>query len=190
VKLVEQHGCALLAVRHLDKAKLGRTLYAGQGSIDFTAPARSVLLAGSAAEDADAHALIHIKSNLAPHGPALAYHLLPAFLWQGPSRLTANDLLAAAAPADEASAEDDKPGVSAPLPAWPTAGSGLFEARRLGGSELPARCFLDRIFGPGRAIVVAVESLVEVPGRTLCFRGPLRLGPKHIAPGCYQQSTS
>jgi hypothetical protein len=107
VKLVEQHGCALLAVRHLNKAKLGRTLYAGQGSIDFTAAARSVLLAGSAAEDADAHALIHIKSNLAPHGPALAYHLLPAFLWQGPSRLTANDLLAAAAPADEASAEDD-----------------------------------------------------------------------------------
>jgi hypothetical protein len=107
VKLVEGHGCALLAVRHLNKAKLGRTLYAGQGSIDFTAAARSVLLAGSAAEDADAHALIHIKSNLAPHGPALAYHLLPAFLWQGPSRLTANDLLAAAAPADEASAEDD-----------------------------------------------------------------------------------
>jgi hypothetical protein len=107
VKLVERHGCALLAVRHLNKAKLGRTLYAGQGSIDFTAAARSVLLAGSAAEDADAHALIHIKSNLAPHGPALAYHLLPAFLWQGPSRLTANDLLAAAAPADEASAEDD-----------------------------------------------------------------------------------
>jgi putative DNA primase/helicase len=107
VKLVEHHGCALLAVRHLNKAKLGRTLYAGQGSIDFTAAARSVLLAGSAAEDADAHALIHIKSNLAPHGPALAYHLLPAFLWEGPSRLTANDLLAAAAPADEASAEDD-----------------------------------------------------------------------------------
>jgi putative DNA primase/helicase len=107
MKLVERHSCALLAVRHLNKAKLGRTLYAGQGSIDFTAAARSVLLAGSAAEDADAHALIHIKSNLAPHGPALAYHLLPAFLWQGPSRLTANDLLAAAAPADEASAEDD-----------------------------------------------------------------------------------
>jgi hypothetical protein len=107
VKLVEKHGCALLAIRHLNKAKLGRTLYAGQGSIDFTAAARSVLLAGSAAEDADAHALIHIKSNLAPHGPALAYHLLPAFLWQGPSRLTANDLLAAAAPADEASAEDE-----------------------------------------------------------------------------------
>jgi hypothetical protein len=107
VKLVERHGCALLAVRHLNKAKLGRTLYAGQGSIDFTAAARSVLLAGSAAEDADAHALIHIKSNLAPHGPALAYHLLPAFLWEGHSRLTANDLLAAAAPADEASAEDD-----------------------------------------------------------------------------------
>jgi hypothetical protein len=105
VKLVERHGCALLAGRHLNKAKLGRTLYAGQGSIDFTAAARSVLLAGSAAEDADA--LIHIKSNLAPHGSALAYHLLPAFLWQGPSRLTANDLLAAAAPADEASAEDD-----------------------------------------------------------------------------------
>src|SRR5262249_12584392 len=50
VKMVEEHRCALLAVRHLNKAKLGRTLYAGQGSIDFTAAARSVLLAGSSAE--------------------------------------------------------------------------------------------------------------------------------------------
>jgi AAA domain len=128
IKLIEQHCCALLAVRHLNKAKQGRTIYAGQGSIDFTAAARSVLLAGSAAEDGTAHALVHIKSNLAPHGPTLGYRLLPAFRWEGTSRLTAGDLLAAAAPADEASAEDE---------------ARAFLRSALGGSEpLPARLVL------------------------------------------------
>jgi hypothetical protein len=107
IRLAERHGCALLAVRHLNKAKLGRAIYAGQGSIDFTAAARSVLLAGSSADDGAAHALVHIKSNLAAQGPTLAYRLAPAFAWEGHSRLTADDLLAAAAPADEASAEEE-----------------------------------------------------------------------------------
>ncbi len=44
-KLASQHGCAILAVRHINKAKGNRAIYAGQGSIDFTAAARSVLLA-------------------------------------------------------------------------------------------------------------------------------------------------
>jgi hypothetical protein len=107
VKLAEQHDCAIVAIRHLNKAKAGRTIYAGQGSIDFTAAARSVLLAGSAADDPAAHALVHIKSNIAAQGAAVAYRLVPAFTWCGATRLTADDLLAASAPADEASAEDD-----------------------------------------------------------------------------------
>jgi hypothetical protein len=129
VKLAERWSCALLAIRHLNKAKLGRTIYAGQGSIDFTAAARSVLLAGSAAEDAGAHALVHLKSNLAPQGPTLGYRLLPAFAWGGTSRLTAGDLLASAAPADEANAEDD---------------ARTFLRTTLGGPEpLPARLVLN-----------------------------------------------
>jgi hypothetical protein len=107
IKLAEQHCCALLAVRHLNKAKIGRAIYAGQGSIDFTAAARSVMLAGSGAENGTGHALVHIKSNLAPQGPTLAYRLTPEFGWEGRSPLTADDLLAAAAPADEASAEEE-----------------------------------------------------------------------------------
>ena len=125
VKLVERHACALLAVRHLNKAKLGRALYAGQGSIDFTAAARSVLLAGSADDEGTAHALLHIKSNLAPHGDGLAYRLLPAFTWQGPSRLTADDLLTAAAPGDEAGAMDDA--------------RAFLRATLAGGEPLPSR---------------------------------------------------
>ena len=51
-KLAETYGCVILAVRHITKSKGGgRAIYAGQGSIDFTATERSVLLAGSSAQD-------------------------------------------------------------------------------------------------------------------------------------------
>jgi putative DNA primase/helicase len=88
--------CAMLAVRHLSKARSGRALHAGLGSVDFTAAARSVLLAGSSPTDPDEHALVHIKSNLAKAAPALGYRLGEngSFEWTGRSSLTAGDLLA------------------------------------------------------------------------------------------------
>jgi putative DNA primase/helicase len=106
--LAERHACALLAVRHLNKAKSGRSIYAGQGSIDFTAAARSVLLAGSAPDDPRQRALVHIKSNLAAPGPTCGFRLeAGAFSWTGPSRLTAADLLAAESRAEDLGAEDE-----------------------------------------------------------------------------------
>jgi hypothetical protein len=74
-RLAERHGCAMLAVRHLRKARGSRSIYAGQGSIDFTAAPRSVLLAGWGAEGEAERALVHIKSNLAGAGPTLAYRI-------------------------------------------------------------------------------------------------------------------
>jgi hypothetical protein len=74
---------------------------------NFTAAARSVLLAGSGTEGGSERALVHIKSNLAAPGPALAYRMNPAFAWSGRSRLTAADLLAAAPGGEEASAEEE-----------------------------------------------------------------------------------
>ena len=104
----ETHGCAILAVRHVNKLKGGRAIYAGQGSIDFTAAARSVLLAGSAPGDASEHALIHIKSNLAASGCGCGYRFDEGrFRWTGESQLRAADLLAAEAPSEELSSRDE-----------------------------------------------------------------------------------
>jgi hypothetical protein len=105
LRLAHQHNLALLVLRHITKARSARSIYAGQGSIDFTGAARSVLLAGSTTEDPNAHALVHIKSNLSPLGPAIAYRLDPTFAWQGPTPLTADDLLAPAAPPEDLNAD-------------------------------------------------------------------------------------
>jgi hypothetical protein len=107
-RLAERHGCAIIAVRHLNKTKAGKSIYAGQGSIDFTASARSVLLAGSSPDDPRQHALVHLKSNLAPCGPACGYRIDDGrFTWTGESSLAAPDLLAADAPFGAANAEEE-----------------------------------------------------------------------------------
>jgi putative DNA primase/helicase len=107
-KMAQAHGCSILAVRHVNKLKGGRAIYAGQGSIDFTAAARSVLLAGSAAGDDAEHAVLHIKANLAAKGPALGYRIEGGrFCWTGESGLTAGDLLAAEPTSEELSAEEE-----------------------------------------------------------------------------------
>jgi hypothetical protein len=68
----------------------------GLGSIDLTAAARSVLLAGWDPDDHSRRAIAHIKSNLAPEGPAVGYTINEqGFLWTGPSDLTAARILAA-----------------------------------------------------------------------------------------------
>lgn len=93
-EMAEEHRCAILAVRHLTKGQAGRSLYRGQGSIDFSAAARSVILAGSAGES-DERAMVQIKNNLAACAPALGYAIAEdgRFLWNGSSGLTAEDLL-------------------------------------------------------------------------------------------------
>ena len=107
-KLAEAYGCAILALRHITKSKGGRAIYAGQGSIDFTAAARSVLLAGSSPQDPDEHALLHIKSNLSALGQPLGYRLGESgFAWTGESRLTAADLLAAETAGEERAAGEE-----------------------------------------------------------------------------------
>ncbi|HEV3459969.1 MAG TPA: AAA family ATPase [Thermoanaerobaculia bacterium] len=107
-RLAERQGCAVLAVRHLNKSRGNRSIYAGQGSIDFTAAARSVLLAGCGGDDAAARALVHIKCNLAALGATLAYTIdEEGFRWAGESPLRASDLLAPEATVDEASTLDE-----------------------------------------------------------------------------------
>jgi hypothetical protein len=97
--IAERCGCALLAVRHLGKARGGgHVLNAGIGSIDFSAAARSVLLVGQDPDVPTKRAIVQIKNNLAPLGPALGYKLEDSqFWWTGTSDLTAGRMLSAIA---------------------------------------------------------------------------------------------
>ena len=91
--LAERHKCAVLVLRHLSKAVATKNIYRGMGSIDFTAAARSVLLAGCDPQDAKRRAIVQIKSSLAPTGAAQGYELKDGFYWMGISELTANQIL-------------------------------------------------------------------------------------------------
>lgn len=107
-KLAEQYNCAVLCIRHLSKASADRALYRGLGSIDFTAAARSVLLAGRDPSDTDRRALVQIKNSLAHEGTALTYAIEDdCFMWCGLSDLTASGLLAADASESDRSALDE-----------------------------------------------------------------------------------
>ena len=140
-RLAERHGCAVLAVRHLNKSRGTRSIYAGQGSIDFTAAARSVLLAGCGADDDAERALVHIKSNLAAVGPTLAYTIdEQGFRWAGASPLRASDLLAPEATGDDLSSLDEARGFlrsllgAGPVPTnevWTAAGQAGIAERTL-----------------------------------------------------------
>lgn len=107
-RLADRHACAVVAVRHLNKSRGSRSIYAGQGSIDFTAAARSVLLAGCGGDGDAERALVHIKSNLAAIGETVAYAIDDkGFRWAGASQLRASDLLAPEASGEDASALDE-----------------------------------------------------------------------------------
>lgn len=106
--LAQLYGCAIVVVRHLSKGKSARAIYRGQGSIDFTAAARSVLLAGSDKNDRKRHALVHIKANLTAPGPSLGYSITGgSFAWTGESTLTAADLLAEESSSEAAGATSE-----------------------------------------------------------------------------------
>jgi 5S rRNA maturation endonuclease (ribonuclease M5) len=99
--VAERQGCAIVAVRHLGKARGGgHALNAGIGSIDFVAAARSVLLVGTDPDQPSQRAIVQTKNNLAPVGEAIGYTLEGGrFLWTGASTLTAGRILSL--PSDE-----------------------------------------------------------------------------------------
>jgi hypothetical protein len=77
-RLAVERGCAVTAVAHLNKGAGGEPLYRVGGSIGFPAAARSVLLLArdpDDSEDGDRRVLAHIKCNLAPLAPSLAYEV-------------------------------------------------------------------------------------------------------------------
>jgi hypothetical protein len=100
-RLAAETGSAILILRHLIKVLARRALYRGTGSIGIAGAARSVLLVGRHPDDPTRRILTHPKSNLAPAGAALAFHIAdtepPTLTWDGPTNLTADDLCRATA---------------------------------------------------------------------------------------------
>jgi hypothetical protein len=93
--LAEAYGCAIVCVRHLTKGASLKPIYRGLGSIDFTAAARSVLLAG---HDPETHerGLLHIKCNVGPLGPPVGFTLDEGrFMWTDGCDLTVERVMAA-----------------------------------------------------------------------------------------------
>ena len=69
-------------------------IYAGAGSIDFTASCRSVLLVGADPEDSTKRAIVQTKNNLAEFANGLGYTITDdGFFWTGDSDLSADRIL-------------------------------------------------------------------------------------------------
>jgi AAA domain len=103
--IADKHKCSIIAVRHLIKASKDKPLYAGIGSIDLTAAARSVLLVGHDPDDPNKRGIVQTKSNLAPFGDAIGYKIEGSnFYWTGKSDLTAEKILSVARDEDERNA--------------------------------------------------------------------------------------
>lgn len=105
-RLAEEHRCCILLVRHLGKARTGRALYQGLGSIDLTGAVRTEMLAGCSPDDPTQRALVQVKSNLAQFGMPLGYTIDGdgSFRWTGESHLTAAAILAPESNGEEAGA--------------------------------------------------------------------------------------
>lgn len=87
--------CAVVVVRHWNKNVGGKATYRGQGSIDFTAAARSVLALGESPDDPSIRILAQSKNSLTAKGVSQCFQLLDdAFTWMGKSELDAESLAA------------------------------------------------------------------------------------------------
>jgi len=105
--LAERHGCAVVAVQHLNKGN-SKALYRGQGSIDFLAACRSMFLVGKNPDDPTEKIICHLKSNLGPEMPSLSFSIEGGlFLWGKESSITADDILAAPVNGEEKSQADE-----------------------------------------------------------------------------------
>jgi hypothetical protein len=98
--LAQRTGCAIVLIRHLNKAGDLKTKYRGGGSIAFTGAARSVLVVEEHPEQPGLRVLARVKGNLAKAVPALGYRITeeplygcPLIVWQGTVHIDADTLL-------------------------------------------------------------------------------------------------
>lgn len=106
VAIATETGCAVVLVRHLNKATGMSAKHRGSGTIAFTGVTRSVLVAGKLKEqtsDGPTHAIARTKGNLSKEPMAIGYRLdsapddpdSPIVTWCGPLDMTADQLVGA-----------------------------------------------------------------------------------------------
>jgi hypothetical protein len=93
-QMAEKYKCAVLIVGHFRKQG-GASQYRGLGSIDIFNAARSVLTVGHTQEGELIRAMVHNKSNLAPHGKSQSFDFDPVsgFVWRGECDVTIEELM-------------------------------------------------------------------------------------------------
>jgi hypothetical protein len=98
--LAQRTGCAIVLIRHLNKAGDLKAKYRGGGSIAFTGAARSVLVVEEHPEQPGLRVLARVKGNLAKAVPAIGYRITeeplygcPLIVWQGTVHIDADTLL-------------------------------------------------------------------------------------------------
>jgi hypothetical protein len=106
-ELAERHRCAIVLLRHLNKAGRGKAVYRGGGSIGIIGAARSGLLVAADPDSPTHRVLASTKSNLGPPPASLRFTLASAgsgvcrIAWCGPCLHQADDLVRSIAPAEE-----------------------------------------------------------------------------------------
>ena len=100
VDIAQRQGCAIVAIRHLNKQAGSDAVYRGGGSIGFAGLARAVLAVGRDPDDPERFVLAPVKINVARRPTSLAYRLEasgpfePARVaWDGESDHTAESLI-------------------------------------------------------------------------------------------------
>lgn len=73
--IAEKYGCAIVLIGHLNKATEMKSNYWGNGSIDFSAAARSVLIVARDKSNPTVRIVAHKKSSLAPEGKTVTFEL-------------------------------------------------------------------------------------------------------------------
>ena len=76
-QLLQDTGCAIVIIAHMNKAKDTSPLYRTNGSIDIASAARSILAVTRTAnkQNPAARYLVQVKSNLAPMGSAILFEV-------------------------------------------------------------------------------------------------------------------
>jgi len=111
VTMARERGCAILAIRHLNKAPGLSPIYRGGGSIAFTALVRFGFAVGRHPDNRQQRVLACVKSNLGAEPPSIVFEVIPAndlarIAWLGTCDLSAEQVLnrsASDTPADDAS---------------------------------------------------------------------------------------
>lgn len=117
---------AILVIRHLRKSGSARAIYAGSGSVDYVAAARSVLMVGKDPEREGFRVLAHAKSSGGPLGPSLAFEIVDGqFFWRGRSSVSADDLTRDPETKGEAPSDDAAAFLRAELSAGPVRAADL-----------------------------------------------------------------